>query len=165
MRVTRMNVSGVSSHFCSPYGQMSTTGTTTTPAFGYAGMVYNASTGLDLTLYRAYDPQLRRWLSRDPIGMMSGLALIRAGLMMPLALGGSGARWVGLNLAINRYPYVGNDPLNWGDPEGQFPWRPFVQRPFILHLTFAILGHFKQRYPESVILPVQPPSVCFLKRK
>ena len=45
---------------------------------------------------------------------------------MPVALGGSGTRWVGLNLAIKRYPYVGNDPLNWGDPEGQFPWRPFI---------------------------------------
>ena len=109
----------------SPYGEESTTGhtrgQTITPAFGYAGMVYDQSTGLNLTLYRAYDPKLRRWLSRDPVGMMSGLALIRAGLAIPVALGGSGARWVGLNLAINRYPCVGNDPLNWGDPNGELP--------------------------------------------
>ena len=88
---------------------------------GHAGAPHDTSVGLNLTLYRAYDPLLRRWLSRDPIGMMSGLALIRAGLAMPMALGGSGARWVGLNLAINRYPYVGNNPLNWGDPEGDLP--------------------------------------------
>ncbi|MHB8253126.1 MAG: RHS repeat-associated core domain-containing protein [Acidiferrobacter sp.] len=104
----------------SPYGQESTTGSTTTPppipAFGYADMVTDQSAGLNLTLYRAYDPQLRRWLSRDPVGALGGLVLLRAGLAMPVALGGSGARWVGLNLAINRYPYVGNDALSWGDP-------------------------------------------------
>ena len=37
---------------------------------------------------------------------------------MPAAVGANGARWVGLNLAVNRYPYVGNDPLNWVDPHG-----------------------------------------------
>lgn len=61
---------------------------------------------------------------RDPVGMMSGLALIRAGLAMPMALGGSGARRVGLNLAINRYLYVGNDPLNWGIRKGNFHAAP-----------------------------------------
>ncbi len=128
----------------SPYGQMTTSGSTTNqppmPAFGYAGMVYNASTGLNLTLYRAYDPRLRRWLSRDPIGMMSGLALLRAGLAMPMALGGSGTRWVGLNLAINRYPYVGNDPLNWGDPNGDIQFSPWVRNCAIGICIVARLG-------------------------
>lgn len=68
----------------SPYGQMSVSGSTTSqtpiPAFGYTGMVYDQSTGLNLTLYRAYGPKLRRWLSRDPLGMISGVALIWAGL-------------------------------------------------------------------------------------
>ncbi|HUW97561.1 MAG TPA: RHS repeat-associated core domain-containing protein [Acidiferrobacter sp.] len=79
----------------SPYGQMSTTGTTTTPpptpAFGYAGMVTDQSTGLNLTLYRAYDPQLRRWVSRDPMGFAAG---------------------------INVYAYVLDNPMNAADPFG-----------------------------------------------
>jgi RHS repeat-associated protein len=36
--------------------------------FGYAGMFYNADSGLYLTQFRAYDPASGRWLSRDPIG-------------------------------------------------------------------------------------------------
>lgn len=76
-----------------PRGQMSTTGSATTPpptpAFGYAGVVYNVSTGLNLTLYRAYDLQLRRWLSRDPMGFAAG---------------------------VNMYGYVGGDPVNYADP-------------------------------------------------
>ncbi len=36
--------------------------------FNYAGMFYNADSGLYLTQYRAYDPVAGRWLSRDPLG-------------------------------------------------------------------------------------------------
>ena len=36
--------------------------------FVYAGMFYNADSGLYLTQYRAYDPVSSRWLSRDPLG-------------------------------------------------------------------------------------------------
>jgi RHS repeat-associated protein len=61
------------------------------PRFGYAGMFRHEPTGLNLTLYRAYNPQTGRWLSRDPIGENGGL---------------------------NIYGYVGNDPLGAVDPEG-----------------------------------------------
>ena len=134
---------------------------TPTPTFGYAGMIYNASTGLDLTLYRAYDPQLRRWLSRDPIGMMSGLALIRAGLAMPMALGGSGARWVGLNLAINRYPYVGNNPLNWGDPNGDIT---FKQWSFALLSAYCIAIFRPADIPEPPVVAIEPQSIVTPKK-
>lgn len=36
--------------------------------FNYAGMFYNADSGLYLTQFRAYDPVAGRWLSRDPVG-------------------------------------------------------------------------------------------------
>ncbi len=39
--------------------------------FGYAGMLYNADSGLYLTQYRAYNPAVGRWLSRDPMGERS----------------------------------------------------------------------------------------------
>ncbi|MHB8254436.1 MAG: RHS repeat-associated core domain-containing protein [Acidiferrobacter sp.] len=136
---------------------MSTTASTTTPppipAFGYAGMVTDQSTGLNLTLYRAYDPKLRRWLSRDPVGALGGVALLRAGLAMPVALGGSQARWVSLNLAINRYPYVGNDPLNWGDPNGDIAFRPLFRAALL-----ACLTRLHHRIPEVPIVPTQPPT-------
>ena len=58
---------------------------------GYAGMFYHARSGLYLTHYRAYDPRLGRWLSRDPIWESGG---------------------------INLYGYVGGDPVGWVDPYG-----------------------------------------------
>ena len=61
------------------------------PRFGYAGMFRHEPTGLNLTLYRAYNPLTGRWLSRDPIGEIGGL---------------------------NVYGYVGNDPVNSIDPFG-----------------------------------------------
>jgi RHS repeat-associated protein len=36
--------------------------------FGFTGHLHHKQTGLIFTLYRAYDPRLGRWLSRDPIG-------------------------------------------------------------------------------------------------
>jgi RHS repeat-associated protein len=36
--------------------------------FGYAGMFFNADSGLYLTPHRPYDPVSGRWLSRDPTG-------------------------------------------------------------------------------------------------
>jgi RHS repeat-associated protein len=59
--------------------------------FGFTGHLHHKPTGLILTHYRAYDPRLGRWLSRDPIGERGG---------------------------INLYGYVGNNPINWVDPLG-----------------------------------------------
>src|ERR1700728_2489364 len=50
-----------------PYGN-ALQGTAPLTDFNYAGMFYNADSGLYLTQYRAYDPVAARWLSRDPIG-------------------------------------------------------------------------------------------------
>ena len=36
-------------------------------SFGFTGDFWHAQSGLDLTLFRAYDPSLGRWISRDPI--------------------------------------------------------------------------------------------------
>ena len=58
---------------------------------GYAGMFYHARSGLYLTHYRAYDPRLGRWLSRDPIWEAGG---------------------------VNLYGYVGGDPISFIDPYG-----------------------------------------------
>jgi RHS repeat-associated protein len=59
----------VQSYDYDPYGNP-----TKTPRSGpttdvrYAGMFYHADSALYLTQYRAYDPRIGRWLSRDPLG-------------------------------------------------------------------------------------------------
>ena len=61
--------------------------------YGFAGMVYNADSGLDLARNRIYDPIIGRWLSRDP----SGETADRQG---------------------NLYAYAEEDPVNEIDPSG-----------------------------------------------
>lgn len=56
--------------------------------FGYAGMYLHPRSGLNLTLFRQYAPQLGRWLSRDPLG------------------------------SINAYQYASNAPVSFVDPLG-----------------------------------------------
>jgi RHS repeat-associated protein len=59
--------------------------------FGYAGYFVHSPSGLLLTWYRAYDPNLGRWISRDPIEEEGG---------------------------INLYGFVTNDPVNSIDRDG-----------------------------------------------
>jgi RHS repeat-associated protein len=62
--------------------------------FGFAGMFWLPDSGLNLTLFRAYDPGIGRWLSRDPLQD----AEVREG--------------------INVFTYVKNNPVNLTDPFG-----------------------------------------------
>ena len=77
-----------------PYGRPNHVQGDLTPDFGYAGMYYHAPSGLNLTLYRAYDSDFGRWLSRDPIQEAGGL---------------------------NLYGYVANNPINETDIHGLWP--------------------------------------------
>ena len=45
--------------------------------FGFTGYWHHGPSGLDLALYRAYNPTIGRWLGRDPIGEDGGLNLYR----------------------------------------------------------------------------------------
>lgn len=65
-------------------------------ALSYSNYFNHERSGLYLTPFRAYDPELGRWLSRDPIGMAAG---------------------------PNYYAYVSNDPVNFTDPWGLQQWR------------------------------------------
>ena len=62
--------------------------------FGFGGMFWASEASLALTHFRAYDPELGRWLSRDPLG--------------------GAERRQGPNL----YAYVRNQPVNYIDREG-----------------------------------------------
>ena len=59
--------------------------------FGYAGGLYDASTGFVRFGARDYDPSVGRWTAKDPIRFKGG---------------------------INFYIYVNNTPINHNDPRG-----------------------------------------------
>ena len=77
-----------------PYGRRTKLSGDVDADFGFAGMFFSTEANLALTHYRAYDPELGRWLSRDPLPK----AELREG--------------------PNLYAYVGNRPIKRVDPEG-----------------------------------------------
>ena len=68
--------------------------------FGFAGMLYPPELGLNMTGFRAYDPDIGRWLSRDPLK--------------------DAEQKQGPNL----YAYVANNPVNLIDPNGKAEFSP-----------------------------------------
>jgi RHS repeat-associated protein len=72
--------------------------------FGFAGTFQAAEVNLCITHFRAYDPELGRWLSRDP--------LINAEI----------------EEGPNLYAYVGNNPINLIDPFGLYCCEPEDRR-------------------------------------
>jgi RHS repeat-associated protein len=74
-----------------PYGRSTTVLGTTPTDFNFTGLYRHSKSNLDLATYRAYDSDLGRWLSRDPIAEMGGL---------------------------NLYAYVGNSSSGGVDPFG-----------------------------------------------
>ena len=74
-----------------PYGRSTAVISSTLPDFNFTGLYRHAASNLDLAVYRAYDPDLGRWLSRDPA-----------------------EEWASQNL----YGYVNNDPTNAIDRNG-----------------------------------------------
>lgn len=79
------------------FGRVTTTHVSGThdATFQYTGDYYHATSGLDLTHYRAYDPNTGKWLSRDPLE--------------------NAERLQGPNL----YEYCKNDPVLYTDPDGR----------------------------------------------
>ena len=77
-----------------PYGRSTTVLGTTPTDFNFTGLYRHSKSNLDLAVYRAYDPDLARWLSRDPIAEKGGL---------------------------NLYGYVFYNPVNLDDPLGLDP--------------------------------------------
>jgi RHS repeat-associated protein len=74
----------------------------TTPTdFNFTGLYRHSKSNLDLAVFRAYDPDLGRWLNRDPL------------------------KDAELKEGTNLFAYVRNTPLNWTDPSGQGLWTYF----------------------------------------
>jgi RHS repeat-associated protein len=77
-----------------PYGRtLQSSGTwASTNVYRFSSKEWHSKARLYYYGYRFYDPNLQRWINRDPIGEAGG---------------------------INLYGFVGNDPVNWIDPLGQ----------------------------------------------
>ena len=58
-----------------PWGRRTVTTGTNITNVGYTGHRWQDASGLSLTLYRGYDPELGRWVSEDPAGRADGLNL------------------------------------------------------------------------------------------
>lgn len=76
-----------------PYGRVTKLSGDLEADFGFTGFHRHQASGLSLTLYRAYDAEAGRWLSRDPIQELGGL---------------------------NIYAYVENNPVNAVDLLGMW---------------------------------------------
>jgi RHS repeat-associated protein len=74
-----------------PYGRVTKISGNKDSVFNFTGEFFHGASGLSLTLFRAYDPNLGRWLSEDPIGFGGG---------------------------TNTCAYVSSNPLNFLDPLG-----------------------------------------------
>lgn len=77
-----------------PYGRITKVNGDLESDFGFTGFYRHQTSGLNLTMYRAYDADLGRWLSRNPLR--------------------NAERKQGANL----YRHVMNDPINRLDPLG-----------------------------------------------
>ena len=77
-----------------PFGRRTKVSGDAEADFGFAGMFWATEANLCLTRFRAYDPELGRWLSRDPLHN----AELREG--------------------ANLYGYVLNEPVDRIDPDG-----------------------------------------------
>jgi len=89
--------------------------------YRFSSQEWDSQAGLYYYLYRFYDPNLQRWLNRDPLGELGFNVLQRAGV-------GAAAKWDG---DPNLYDFVANNPKNSFDPFGlwQWGWPPWGNPP------------------------------------
>lgn len=73
--VTNSNGSVMARYDYDPYGNRIVLNGKMDFDLGYTGHYYHGPSRLNLTLYRAYDPELGRWISRDPLMEEGGLNL------------------------------------------------------------------------------------------
>ena len=82
-----------------PFCKTSTIAGNDPEVLAFTGVLVHEASDLLLMKRRAYDTQLARWLSEDPLGMQDG---------------------------PNLYGYVVNQPLRWIDPDGTALFKPMV---------------------------------------
>lgn len=129
-----------------PYGRRTRVTGDLQADFGFAGMFWSGEAGLSLTQFRAYDPDLGRWLSRDPLENAE------------------------MTEGANLYAYVANDPVSRVDPLG-LAWdltlltkmhlkldpghyQELVRAFERAHPTIAVPPHLRPNGPVPAISPM-----------
>ena len=95
-----------------PYGRRTRVEGSIDADFGFTGHYVHSPSGLHLALFRAYDADTGRWLSRDPIAEKGGL---------------------------NLYGYLGNNPIMYFDPFG-LTWGDGIRNGLIGVGVGVVLG-------------------------
>jgi RHS repeat-associated protein len=123
-----------------PWGRSTALINTTLPDFNFTGLYRHSASNLDMAERRFYDPDLGRWLSRDPIGEAGGPAVFghAHAIARNRSLFGGREHLAELGLydsrnrlysqesgaflqtgpGVNLYRYVRNNPLNFSDWSG-----------------------------------------------
>ncbi len=96
--------------------------------FRFSTKQYDEQTGLSYYGSRYYSPTTGKWITRDPLGELGG---------------------------INLYGFVGNNPVNWVDPYGEYPLWIVIPAWGLLVTTVAEIIH-SAFHPD---LPEQPPHL------
>ncbi len=99
--LTDSNGTLVSTYQYDPYGNLTSSTGSVANSWRFAGGYFDSSTGLYKFGTRYYNPGFGRWSQQDPV---------RGSLADPTSL--------------NRYVYVGDDPVNFTDPSGKFRVEP-----------------------------------------
>ena len=106
--------------------------------FGFAGGVWDRDVGLVRFGARDYDALVGRWVSKDPIGFGAG--------------------------DPNLYVYVGNNPVNWVDPSGLFPFGGFPSEfgrpPPVVPMPFGPSPEEHANRNRNNRCPMSPPTMC-----
>jgi RHS repeat-associated protein len=119
-----------------PYGVMMS-GTASIADFGYAGMFGGTESGLYLTQFRAYDPSVGRWISRDPLEDHVPIDIpgVKSGPLTSTLDRHSRAEGLAIETNSNRYAYVGNVPLSYLDSSGLDRGAPLIAAPYAIIYT------------------------------
>ena len=91
--------------------------------YRFSSKEWNGNAGLYYYGFRFYEPNVQRWINRDPLGDISSLPLMTAAIAPTIDSGGDGMTdgdfvnaWTWANL--NLYTGIGNNPLSLFDALG-----------------------------------------------